>query len=116
MQVLASVGGFIVALGAISAALAVVVKSPFFGRPLRWLWSVNVAHPVGDWNAKIVGKVVDDRVEHLMTHNNGGSSLKDLSDAVEVIQIQVHTLLEHDAERDTEGMRYGRSTPQEGTL
>ena len=82
VDVVIATAGFIVGLGAVSAAAAIIVKSPFLGRPLRWLWRTNIAHPVGEWNRHIVGDVVDNRVEWLMHHRNGGSSLLDLADSV----------------------------------
>jgi hypothetical protein len=99
--------GFIVALGAVSAALGIIAKSPLLGKPLRWLWQTNVSHPISAWHRTITGEVVDQRIEHLMHHRNGGSSLLDLAESVKDVKHTVGQLLEHDAERDTAGKRYG---------
>lgn len=107
MQVFTTVAGLVVTLGAASAAVGLLAKSPFLGRPLRWLWRRNVSEPVGNWHHGITGGVVDERIEHLMTHRNGGSSLKDLADSLKVVQGSVERLLAHDAERDVAGARYG---------
>lgn len=99
--------GFVIALGAVSAALGVLARSSIFGKPLRWLWRTNVSHPISAWHRNITGEVVDQRIEHLMHHRNGGSSLLDLAESVDAVKSTVSQLLEHDAERDTAGKRYG---------
>lgn len=100
--------GFIVALGAVSAAIGIIAKSPILGKPLRWLWRTNVSHPISAWHRDITGEVVDQRIEHLMHHRNGGSSLLDLAESVKDVKQTVGQLLEHDAERDMAGKRYGQ--------
>lgn len=111
----------VVSLAAITGAVGVLAKSRIVGRPLRWLWRRNISEPIGGWAQENVRTVVDARILYLMTHNNGGSSLKDLADnqqlikdQVEDIQTNVSTLLAHDKERDVDGKRYGTtdaSTP-----
>ena len=106
----------IIGAAAVATALAVLARFTVAGKPVRWLWRTNVSEPVGKWNRGIVEGVVDDRISHLMTHKNGGSSLKDLADSVSCLRRSVRTLLKHDAERDTEGKRYGAQkspTPHE---
>lgn len=102
---------FIVALGGVLTAIGLLAKSPYLGRPLRWLWHQNVSEPVGEWHEKIVTGVIDSRVEYLMHHRNDGSSLLDLAEAVEGVKAHVDLLVAHDAERDRAGMRY----PAHGT-
>ena len=92
VQFVTAAAGFLVAFGAVSAAITIIVKAPFFGRPLRWLWRTNVSHPIGEWNRGIVAGVVDGRVEYLMTHRNGGSSLLDLADSVGRIECRLTTI------------------------
>jgi hypothetical protein len=115
MHFITAAGGFLVALGAVSAAVAIIAKSTFLGRPLRWLWGTNVSAPVGHWFRTNVGEVVDERIEHLMHNRNGGSSLLDLAESVDAVKEHVTLLLAHDAERDTAGRRYGPTTDNEGT-
>lgn len=107
--------GFIVALGAVSAALGIIAKSAILGKPLRWLWRTNVSHPISAWHRSITGEVVDERIEHLMHHRNGGSSLLDLAESVDAVKGTVSQLLAHDAERDMAGKRYGPHTEPEPT-
>lgn len=99
-------GAFTVGFGAVLAALGVIAKSSILGRPLRWLWRRNVSDPVGSWHAEIVTGVIDGRVEYLMHHRNGGSSLLDLAESVNEVKSAVGLLVKHDAERDRVGMRY----------
>jgi hypothetical protein len=105
-QFFVAAGGFLVALGAVSAAVGLLAKSAFLGRPLRWLWRTNVSTPIGEWHRTGVRDVVDERIEHLMHNRNGGSSLLDLAEAVEAVKAQVNQVLKHDAERDKPGLRY----------
>ena len=113
-SILTAVVGSVVTLAALSAAVGVIAKAPFIGRPLRWLWTTNVSHPVGAWHREITESVIDDRIEHLMHHRNGGSSLLDLAEAVDVVKADVSVLLEHDRVRDVPGARYGTDTDNEG--
>jgi hypothetical protein len=110
MTVLVSVATATLAAAGIAGAIAVLAKSKYFGKPIKWLWRTNVSGPIGKWHGSIVGHVVDERIEHLMHHRNGGSSLLDLAEAVKVVKKDVSLLLRHDAERDTEGHRYGPTT------
>lgn len=98
MQVLLTAAGFLVSFGGLAAAIGIMVKSPYVGRPLRWLWRTNVAHPVGEWNRGIVREVVDDRIDHLMHHRNGGSSLLDLADSVKVVKRRLDRIERHQNE------------------
>jgi hypothetical protein len=112
-QVASASLGVLIAVAAFATAVGVIAKSGVIGAPLRWLWRRNVSQPIGEWHCRITGEVVDGRITYLMTHNNGGSSLKDLADSVArindaVIELSadVEILLDHDAERDVVGRRY----------
>jgi hypothetical protein len=106
IEVAKFVAAAIVTLGALSAAVGTLVKSPL-GRPVRWLWRRNISEPIGGWAQDNVRTVVDERIDHLMHHNNSGSSLKDLADSQENLTKQVAMLLDHDRTRDVDGKRYG---------
>lgn len=122
------VGVFVVLCGAL-----VVVRRfghTWLGEKLVGLWHRNVTAPVTAWQRH----VIQDRIEWLMSHENGGSSLKDLAntlrrlddrfkehvDASSADRAELHRrideLLDHDAERDRPGLRYGPNpTNQEDT-
>ena len=112
-SILTAVVGSIATLAALSAAVGVIAKTPLIGRPLRWLWTTNVSHPISAWHRNITGEVVDERIEHLMHHRNGGSSLLDLAESVNVVKADVAVLLEHDHDRDVPGARYGNDNEGE---
>lgn len=104
----------VASLAAITGTVGVLAKNRYVGRPLRWLWRRNVSEPIGGWAQANVRAVVDARIDYLMHHNNGGSSLKDLADnqklikkQVTAIETNVATLLQHDVDRDVDGKRYG---------
>jgi len=85
----------IIVTGAVVAAVGVIWRKVVI--PVRgWL------HDLRDWmhSIEVSVKWVEEQ-----TRTNGGSSLVD----------KVNMLLEHDAERDTAGMRYGsKDTNNEG--
>jgi len=119
VEVIASVGAVLAGVAAAVVAVGVLARSPLVGKPLRWLWRTNVAGPVGEWGGQIVSDVVDTRIEHLMSHRNGGSSLLDLAEAVKKNQVGISRLdkkmttsLDHDRDRDQPGLRYGADTEQ----
>jgi hypothetical protein len=114
MELLAAAVGALVATAAVVTAVGIIAKSEYLGRPIRWLWRRNVSDPAGGWFRHLVAEVVDDRIDHLMHHNNSGSSLLDLAESVAEAKQQIQAtkadvalLLEHDAERDMAGRRYG---------
>jgi hypothetical protein len=110
IEVALSAGALLAAIAAVAlaaGAIGVIAQSRYLGAPIRWLWRTNVSGPISRWNRQIVSDVVDDRIEHLMHHRNGGSSLLDLAESVQTVRAHVEMLLDHDAERDTKGHRYG---------
>lgn len=112
-QVLITAAAFVTAIAAIVGSLGILVKSPYFGGVMAGVWRRNVSDPIGHWNHHIVRDVVDERIEHLMHNRNNGSSLLDLAEAVETVNGKVERLLNHDAERDVKGMRYGNGEDNE---
>lgn len=75
----------------------------------KWLWARLVSGPMTEWQSKVIGKVVDDKV----ALPNGGSSLRDSLDELVVAQTQLTNqqgvLLEwtvEQAERQTEWAEY----------
>ena len=107
MEFIFAAAGFIVALGMLATAIGAIAKSQYLGRPLRWLWSTNVAGPIGRWFEARVETVVGTHVEYLMHHRNNGSSLLDLKESLQEARQDINLLLVHDAERDISGRRYG---------
>lgn len=122
--------GVIVGLFVAVCALALVatrLRDTIVGRAARRLWRNNVTHPVTRWQRQ----VIQDRIEWLMTHPNGGSSLHDLGRGMRELRSlveqhisestedraelhrQVDTLLDHDAERDRPGRRYAAEVDPE---
>ena len=119
VEMIASAGAVLAGVAASVVAVGVLARSSLVGKPLRWLWRTNVAGPVGEWNRQIVSDVVDTRIEHLMSHRNGGSSLLDLAEAVKKNQVGISRLdkkmatsLDHDRDRDQPGLRYRAETEQ----
>lgn len=112
IEVLLNASALLAAIGAIAlvaGTLGVIAQSKYVGAPIRWLWQRNVSGPIGEWNRRLIGDVVDERVDYLMHHRNNGSSLLDLAEAVKAVQRNVTRLLRHDDERDVQGLRYGPS-------
>jgi hypothetical protein len=110
----------ILTVAAAVAAVGVLAKYRV-GKPLRWLWRTNISGPIGHWHETGVGRVVDQRIEHLMHNRNDGSSLLDLAESITRAHVElaivntrigevgasVDQLLSHDAIRDQPGKRYG---------
>lgn len=70
-------------LAAFIGAVSVLSKT----KGARWLWRTLVSDPLADWQAKVVGKVVDEKV----SLPNGGSSLRDSLDELVVAQTNLTT-------------------------
>lgn len=130
-EIFVVVVGVIVGLGALAVAAALLsskLTSTWLGRLWRRLWTANVTDPLTRWQRS----VVQDRIEWLMTHENGGSSLKDLSNTLRRLELrfdehltesttdraelhrQLGLLLDHDADRDQPGKRYGGTAAEGG--
>lgn len=123
MELFVSAAGVIVGLVVAFAAVLMVatrMSDTIIGRAARRLWRQNVTDPATRW----LRSVVQDRIEWLMTHPNGGSSLHDLGRGVRELRElvenhisesteeraglrgDVDTLLDHDEQRDRPGRRY----------
>lgn len=105
-QIATNVVSIIVAVAAFSVSIWLFLKTPL-GWALRWVWRKAVSEPVAAWNRTMIGEVVQHKIEHLMHHRNGGSSLLDLADSVERVSVQVRDLNDrltdlpcHTSERD----------------
>lgn len=106
---------------AMAALAATALRRTIIGRVVVWLWARLVSTPVTNW----LDRVVSDRIEVLVKRPNGGSSLHDLSTSLADLKEQfahfattsssdradlhrqLEQLLDHDAERDVAGKRYG---------
>jgi hypothetical protein len=114
VSVFTALAGFLLTVAALVGAVGVIAKSEYAGRPLRWLWRRNVGDPATAWFKRSVSEVVGEHIEYLMHHRNNGSSLLDLKESLlearsEMVGARkdINLLLEHDAERDRAGHRYG---------
>lgn len=136
LQLFYSAVAFVVAVAGLFAALGVIARSRF-GGTLRWVIHRLIVDPVSDrMNATItlsIGTELEMRlkpiiislntVEHEVKMNNGSSMRDEVSNIRTTLmtfignstldRAELHgmllTLLEHDAERDAFGRRYGRT-------
>ena len=77
----------------ILGSLGVIAKSQIIGRPIRWVWRKLVTEPVAAWFRSLVHSevvpVVTVAVEEQfrkLAQPNGGSSLRDLANALDRIE------------------------------
>lgn len=91
-RALIDVAMWLAAVAGIIGSLGVIAKSPF-GPPVRWVWRKLVAEPVANWFRTLVHSevvpVVTVAVEEQfkkLAQPNGGSSLRDLANALSRIE------------------------------
>jgi hypothetical protein len=135
VQLFYSAVAFVIAVAGLFAALGVIARSRF-GGALRWVIHRIVVDPIGERiHASVSQSIATElearfgpimtslaSVEHEVKMNNGSSMRDEVTSirttlmnyigktTVEVAELHgmVRTLLEHDAERDVAGRRYGR--------
>lgn len=71
-------GKDIIFLAGVVGAIGLLSKT----KGAKWLWARLVSGPMTEWQSKVVGKVVDDKV----ALPNGGSSLRDSVDKLVEVQ------------------------------
>lgn len=77
-----TVGQVVIGLGALAAAVGVLAKSPYFGRPMRWIGRTLIVHPLNRWFMGLMhaaNQPLEEKVDKIdkELHPNGGSSFRD---------------------------------------
>ncbi len=97
---LAAFGGVVALIAGTLTSLSIIFKQPLIRKPVAFVYHHLFAEPVGAWTRKQVATVVRD----VLMQPNGGSSNKDISEAIKKLTTNVEQL-SATVQEDREAMR-----------